>query len=407
MIHLLVCLGRAGWGEASMGIGIAEDLVGVGDSVRFLIHSSVSPLFANKGFEIDSIDDNTGGITDLLVQDLIESYRPDSIILCDFFTTCSYLRSVKIDAEFLMGLGVPIIALDTWDFPETRFSIDMYFNDEKRVPNWIDRTPFRLIPSPIVRPVTRRGVYSCLPKSSAVDLKVRRHVRSNLGLLESDKAVLFCTAAWQQADYDDEHARRLAGCLPSLISQYIKRSGSTVHLIHVGPNPYVIDDLLADRYHWLPQLKSGDFDLLLPSMDLQISANLSARSIARSIVSGVPTVVIQNSYFARDVAEARILNSGSVSAEFHRWLLNALPLYPFKLWPLGFHKFLSPMTRENSYCNAVKVAELFDEEQTISTISGILFDPTKREEILHSQLAYAHQVSELPGPARTVREFLE
>jgi len=82
-----------------------------------------------------------------------------------------------------------------------------------------------------------------------------------------------------------------------------------------------------------------------------------------------------------------------------QWMENTLPIFPFALWPLGYHKFLAPLLERNPYLDALDLAEVLDESLVQGRLSTLLFDTSAREEQIHRQAAYLSAVRSLPnGP---------
>ena len=116
--------------------------------------------------------------------------------------------------------------------------------------------------------------------------------------------MLMCTAGWQHNIINPD-GRRLMELVPQLLYSYLTQVDSSVKLIHVGPAALQL--AAADgRYLWMPSLSPDNFDRLLGSVDLFLSANISATTIGRAIASGVPVLVVENSCTATTTAEVRV-----------------------------------------------------------------------------------------------------
>ncbi len=404
--HLFLALAKAGWGETILGLRIASELHAAGDVVHFMAHSSVGSLLHDVPFSVHEVPDHIGPLTKLYIEELLSSQAISSLILSDFCTTDLFFRLMGMSGEFLCDYGVPVIAMDIWDSQESGNEIDLFLEEVLPVPTWIARTALRLLPSPIVRPSNRRGVYSCLPAATTVPNRVREHIRADIGLTPADRAILFSTARWQQAAYTNEHALRLAAKLPLLLSHFVRRLGASTHLIHVGPAQYPLREVLGHRYHWIPSLPARQFDLLVGSMDLLVSANISATSIGKAITSGVPAVVLQNSIKAASLEETVASMPRRPSPDLVQWLREALPVYPFSLWPLGYRKYLEPVLADNPYTSCVQVCEILDEEHVLETCTGVLFDKALKSACVTRQAEYVERVNRLPKASDIVHDYL-
>jgi hypothetical protein len=369
-----------------------------------MAHSNGIPALSGTGFEIQEIPDHMLRFFDLLLETRLAEREFASIVLCDYLTTDYTLALYGVDAERLLRYDLPVILLDTWEYDVTGSTIDTFGFNRWHTATWIQNVKRRLVPTPIGRLKTT-GAYCGLSPYVALPRSVRRHIRQNLGLTDSERAVLFCTADWQHNIKDPDGAR-LADALPKLLWSYLSSIDVAVRLIHVGPAPLPLS-CAGERYLWMPSVTSDTFDRLLGSADLLLSANISATTIGRAIASGVPVVVIQNSCNAKTAADAESAVGSQISETLRAWLEVAAPLYPFSLWPLGHWRFLKPLLGQNPYCKAVDVIELLDENGFVETCRRLLFDSAVREDASAREIAYAAQVRQLPTAAQLIDGYLQ
>ena len=402
--HLVLSLGRKGLGEASLGIRLATDLQDAGDEVFFLAHDSNAKLFSSD-FAHQLFPSHASPFFPLYLSDCLESFAADSLILSDYFTTTLFFESFGLHPEVLVSRGRPLFAIDTWDYEKVSDKIDLFVSGCRTVSLWPDHViPLR--PVPFLQPEPGRGAYRTLPVRSVVSEQKRNGLRRTYGVPAGAKAVLFCTATWQHAEYESEAGRRMAQSLPRLLADFLAAAGDQVHLVHVGPQAYPLSERMAGRYHWLPALSPGDFDALLASMDLLLSANISATTITKAMVLHVPVLVVENSVAAGSLEQAMAALPHPPSALLESWLRQSLPLFPFSLWPLGYHRFLTPVLRNNPYVDALERVEMLDEATMRRTLATLLFDSVAREEHCHRQQIYLDKVRSLPSGAQCVRAGL-
>jgi hypothetical protein len=401
--HLLIALSRKGWGETSLGAEVARQLRDAGGDVTFMAHSSGLPALAGSGFEVQEVLDHMVPLFDLLLETRLTEGHFDSIILSDYLTTDYTLRLYGVEPERLLRHDVPIIALDTWEYPVTGATIDIFGLGAWRTGTWIEKVKHRLVPSPMGH-LNAQGAYCGLPQRAALPTSVRRHIRQNLGLSDAQRAVLFCTAGWQH-HVKDPQGQRIAEALPELLWAYLSQVDSAVHLIHVGPEPISVP-LAGERYLWMPSLAPESFERLLGSVDLMVSANISASTIGRAIASGLPTIVTQNSFHAETVDEVESAVRGPMSRTLREWLEAVVPLHPFSLWPLGHWQFLKPLLCDNPYRQAIDVVELLHETVFVETCRRLLYDSASRAAMAHRQNTYADQVRKLPTAAQLIESYL-
>ena len=397
--HLVLALNTKGIGELWLGLRVAMDLKAAGDSVSFLtLEGNAMPL--RGSFPFSTFKLATSPLLPFLVERRIRGAQSASIIFADYLTCSVFLRTNGMTPATFQRIGVPIIAIDTWDSSRTPETIDCFIDDVERVPQWRDSvTP--ICPVPFLSPDTP-GAYQSLPQMTVAPRKVRKHLRHTLGLSDRHKAVLFCTAKWQHMPFRSDSGRRLAASLPRLLAEYLSEIDETVHLVHVGPEPYPLGDCLHERYHWVAQVPPREFDLLVSSMDLLVSANIAATTIAKAMVAKVPTLVLQNSFSGASVEEVE-QNVGRTLAERSReWVRASAPIYPFALWPVGYHRFLAPVLRDNPYSGAFQVVEVLDEDALKAALAALTLDRTARDAQLHLHAAYLARIEACPTAAERV-----
>jgi hypothetical protein len=416
--HLLVAIHDRSWGRAEMAVRVAQELRVAGDRPRVLLHNSMVPLMQDTGFEIQRVDDHMGGLVRLALDSLVRQVQPDSLIFFDYFNTCNYLLGLGIeDASFLLEYPCTIASLDTWDTTLTGIRFDLFGRSEGRLAlgdveaqgEEFDRIVHRLIPVPITPIDDRPGKFACLPALSPRPLSGAEPARGGwarrLGIPDSHKTVLFCSSAWQQLRGDHESGRRIVRLLSRLMGAYLDRLGPTVHLVHVGPQSYPLQSVLGHRYHWQSPLGRAAFQELVARSDLLLSANVSATTIGWAIQMGVPVVVLENSRMLRSMDEVESVADGPLSEAAHALLREALPVYPFRLWPLGYYAFLQPLLVDNAYCQTFETVEVVNEPGVVSTCAALLFDPAARAAQARRQCRYIEQVKTLPSAAEVIRGF--
>jgi hypothetical protein len=194
--------------------------------------------------------------------------------------------------------------------------------------------------------------------------------------------------------------------LHQLLGVYVDQLGPRVHLIHVGPQPYPLGGALGERYQWQSPVGRRQFEQLVVASDLLLTANVSATTIGWAIQIGVPVVVLENSRMLQSMEDVESLGSGPLSeAARHLWR-EALPVYPFRLWPLGYYDFLQPLLAENDYCRAFETVELADEPGAVATCQKLLFDAAAGQALAARQRHYVERVEALPNAAEVIHGFL-
>lgn len=368
----------------------------------FVVHTNGKAALGETVCQHSEVSDETIPLIPLMLRTLITTGGFRSIVLCDFLTTNYTLRRFGVDPAFLFDFGLPVLTLDTWEHGKTGTVVDVFGGQEWDIGSWIGRTAGRLIPVPIGS-VDVPGAYCSLPDPLKIGRPTRRHIRSNLGVDADSKAVLFCTADWQHGAQGPNRPK-VSTQLPQILAGYLARLGPNIRLIHVGPTELPID--MDGRYLWMPPMRPTDFDRLLNSVDMVLSANVSATSLGKAIALGIPVLVVRNSYSAKTVEELEAVVPGGITPGVRAWAGDCLPLYPFSMWPLGFWKFLRPLLDFNPYCSAINMVELTDDSGFLDVCRSLLFDEKSRQSNIQRQAEYTDRVRKLPGAAELIHGYL-
>jgi len=403
--HLFLALSTKGWGEAILGRTIATALQTKGDVVDFVCNQSMETLFAGGEFRYETITDNLGPLLRVLIEECLSRRKYSSIFLSDFTTCEQVCRRLGVDARFLLDYGSPVIAMDTWHHELTGSDVDLFYDRTRTIHNWFEGL-HRIIPVPFA-PVSNLGnFYRHIPSSVVQPRKVAQHVKDALNLSDKDKLIVISTAEWQQSSYNNPDGDRISEKTSILLTKYLSQISHT-NLLHVGPRPFAVASDFKDKYHWRPQMPKKQFDTLLGSCDLYLSLNLSATTTTTTVASKIPTIVVQNSYYGITTSQIVEQLNESPSQFVREWLDSAVPLYRFRLWPLGLYKFFDPILRNNPYCSTFELVELLDESNFISTVSQVLWSQYSRERMQKNCSEYWQAINDLPSGDVLVSKIIE
>jgi hypothetical protein len=391
-----------------MAQGIATALSAIGDHVTLLSNQTLAPKLTRSTFYTQPVRSDMGPLLGTYLDGLLVKAHPDTIVLCDYPSNATVLQQNGVAPTTLLRKDVRTCALDIWDAELTGSAPDVFGRRQAdaAASAWIDvmdRTE-TLHPVPILWPRTSgqggaaQRHFCNLPPTDRPTSAERAETAASLGIGRGEKMVLFCTAKWQHLEFASEAGRGMAASIPRLVADYIYRSGDDVHLVHVGPQSYAaVEHQLGARYHRLPPLSTMEFDRVLAASDVLLSANIAASTVARAMLLDVPPLILQNAVQASTVEDAEVAAGAQLSDRLRRWLADALPLYPFALWPIGFHNFLSPVLSGNPYVDALTIVDILDERGVEMALSRLLRDTAWRGRQLHRQTLYLNRIRSLPS----------
>jgi hypothetical protein len=398
-------LSTLGYGEALIGLSLADQLKKTGVESHFVISGSLEKVLRRSGYDHTIVDESMGGLVRLVIDDVVERFCPDAIILSDYFTYSGVLdQCFGLDPWFVDEYDLPIIPIDIWEWETTDFSIDMCGGYSHVVSKRILDIDVHLRPVPLAHlndGASGRGYpFRLWAEDERVNRRTRNHLLTTLGLRPADRLVMLTVAAWQQLAPENcrGDVARLSHTVPHLLASYLRKLPLSTHFLVVGKVPEALTRLPAERTRTIPPCSPKRFSTLLGSVDLVLSLNAGSTTLARAILSDIPGMVLTNRYTIEDIdsldeAEQQL---GGLSDNVRSWLAGAAPLYPFRMWPLGFHSFLEPILTDNPYTTTLAQAELLDEPGVISGLEAVLYNSDARDRLARARAAYRQKIFNHP-----------
>ena len=393
--HLILALGGVSWGETSFGVRIGRELHERGDTVTVVAHAAFRTFLIGLAFRVEFVSSDAD-LHRVVTAALDPKNNLSSIVLADSCIATEVLEAAGIDTALLFRSRARVIGVDTWDYEITGDTIDLAFGRTRIVKDALSEPAQRLLPAPLLHPEGRATRCRTLSSSLPVAEEDRRRLKASLGLRQADRVVLVCTAPWQ-VEKDDSDAG-----VPALVSAYLAQLDEDVHVVHVGPQASALGRYLGTRYHWQPSLTPARFDLLMGSVDLLLSLNVSATTIGRAISARVPTLVLQSSVEAATPDAAVAALGGARSKSVRRWCDVATVIPRFRVWPLGHFDYLAPVVDRNPYVETFLTCELFDQQGVVGALQRLISDAGSRDALRHRQEAYIARLESLPTPAEAI-----
>jgi hypothetical protein len=404
--HLFLAAFPASRGEITLALRIAKELSDHGDRIVFVACKAEEEVFRDRLVNFVPVDSMRNNF-DAEMTEAVRHFKADSIILVDVLTNSVTFEYFRVPRTFFEKTKIPIIALDVYRLINGRESGDLFFS---RIIDFRYLNSFpalRLYPVPFVPPDDVDGNYCSLPAPFSVESNDAERLKEQLGFAEKDKIILMVGTAWQVPSFwDDPHCRRISTISPLLLTQYLSKLDSNVHVLHVGPEAYRVSEGFRDRYHWMAPVGLRMFQTIIAASNLFLTLNLVGTTLSTAITAGLPMIVVSNSITANSLEEA------SESAAFHlsetavNWLHRALPIYRFLAWPIGYYRLVSPLLENNEFCSTYRSVELLDEEKFLREATGLLFDPSNRNALIQSQCNYSEKVRKLPSAAELIDQHL-
>lgn len=370
--YLLLAFGDNAWGRSYLARLLGEDLRRHGRGVSVLSGKAGAGSFEGSGLEVEIVPDLPAALLKLYLEDSLERFAPRSVVFCDGDCILQSLRRAEVDLGLFERLGPGVFGIDTWSYSESGVEADV-FGDAKQAmqpwPAWLN--PVKLAP------LCRIGSEVCSGLFPAAEFKP--------GAAHPARFAMLSTAPWQHLDLKNELAAELQREVPGLIASAIS-AVEGLDLVHVGPEPLPGFRSLGARYRWLGALPPTDYLRLMGQSAVYLSLSPACTAQAKALCLGVPVILLQH------------LESGAVQ--------KGLP-YPFRIWPLGFARFLEPVLRDNQLLAAVTTAELSKPGALEQALRSLAFDGQARRGALALQESYVGAVKALRQPASYIIEQCE
>ena len=391
--HLVFALHDRSWGRAAIALNVAHSLSRRGDSVHLVLNRAAAPVAHDSGIGYTLVDEYSPSY----VTDVVRSFRPTHVIHSDVFSTANFLWRTGVAYEETLGQTSSVSwTVDVWDSDRTGALVDVGAETVNlaRAPGAADlmreHSSRTLIPVPFARTEPAAGRFCALPEVRNADAGSRNGKRAY-------RRVMFCTAPWQTGA-SSTPMRRLSAGLLELLSLYLSRADSEIRLVHVGPRQSELESFLGRRCSWRGRCRPHELDQMLSDTDLFISANIAATTIPLAMLHRVPVLVIENSFEFRHSHEFDANPRLRLSAEARHILARTLPIWPFRIWPLGYFRFLEPVMEDNPYRHALETVEMFDEDGAIAAIRRLVNPGPTRDDAVGRQAAYLESIRTLPTP---------
>ena len=392
---MFFALSTAGYGETVIGLSLARQLEPLGVRSHFVISPVSEQVLKRSGVPFTTIEPRMGRLVRLLVDEDVRQFKPDAIVLADYYTYTGVFRErFGLDSWFIEEYGVPILPIDIWEWDKTSCAVDMFAEDRPTDKKILDMDVF-LRPVPLAHPDREGRAYPfrLWEGTERVTRRTKRHLYETFGLGPRDRLVLLTIAPWQhmaEDKYLSSIGTHVLRGVPRLLAHYLAQLPDTTHFLIIGSVPPELAALPAGRVHALPPCSPARFTTMLGASDLVLSLNIGATTLGRAVLSDIPAVVLTNGFAVPDAVaigevEAKL---GGLTPAVRSWLGDMLPLHQMRMWPLGFWEFLEPILAGNPYTGAFTDLELLDEPAVVQGLERTLYDPATRDRLAAGRAQY-------------------
>jgi hypothetical protein len=411
---LFLALTPYAYGETADGVQLAHQLRELGADSHFVVQPScVDPVRAD-GYPCTVVEPSMGAHAVSVIRDLVASFRPDAIILSDYFMYWVQLALVfGVEPWFIEEYGLPIIPIDLWEWENTDFKVDPFGDLVLEVSDRILGMDVHLRPVPLAHvdsgrtgrayPYRRRG------GTDRVGDRTRSVVFDQLGMRRTDRLLLLPLSLWQEPPpYLPPSAVRLGERLPDLLVHYLRQLPDSTHFLVIGPRAEAFSALPPSRTHLLAPTSAGPacpprrYSTLLGSADAVLALQLTSTAVMRGVFADVSGLALTNGFALSSESDVDRLAAatGGMSAYLREWLsMLDWTVDEFSYWPMKLRSLARPVLAGNPFLDAVAEAEILDEAAVVGQLTDMLYDPGTRERLARARSDYIHAVDSLPSTA--------
>ncbi|WP_254490306.1 DUF6365 family protein [Bacillus thuringiensis] len=356
-----------------------------------------------------------------VIKQIIDSFQPDAIVLADYHNL--FLESPIIDLDYLLNLHIPCFSIDSlaWGSEDRLLENKLFKNAnynslKKRSLIKLPKIPsqFKLIrtcPVNSCKEDNEKIISVKLYKEALqVDEERKMKIRAQLGCGEQDKLIMIAKSSWanllvkmrlmEKKQYNDAKFS-YEYILQELLSLYLQDfpNQTNIKLIGVSDETKFVSMKNGGKIEFisLPFLHLEEYEQLLLSCDLFITDNITSCSMGKAVFGKIPVISLVNHMGYEELRAQRYSLNPTLKSIIEKWnYIIPNGLYPFLVFPNGWHKELAPLMEKNDYFNCVHTCEIFDLRKTSKTIFNMLYSKTEIEKLKKMQQLYIDNVCNLP-----------
>ncbi|MEV0135694.1 DUF6365 family protein [Dactylosporangium sp. NPDC050688] len=395
---LFLGLGHLSNGDVSIAADFARQLPADRFEVGFVTAAPVAPYVRATGLKVFPLEYPARGSDpahdprrNLAAFDrLVADFEPDLLVAADAFTldystAWSGLSMSLLRQRYDVALG----SFDQYDYPAADYLVDFYGGHRTRFPRLLEQCDLLIRNSPLNRPAPSEPgiVVSRMVCGGSAPMRVDRH-------RTGPPTVFLTNSRWEYVNVvRSPGMAQLMLAMPRIIHGHLAALQRPLRVVHVGPARWDFPVAEQIDYRHVPKLPPPDFHARLASADLFVTGNAVSVTLTQAVLAGVPSLLLDN-HKILDVG--RLLASGSAPA----WLAQTAPeltiAYPYRVFPWGWHSFLTPVLTDNPYVDCFRSAGVFERRRVLRAMTELLDDPAARAGLAGAQAALLDRLDALP-----------
>jgi hypothetical protein len=382
------------YGELTIALEFAIRIRKAGYEPVFLIPPSHENILKQNNIHYLTLIPKSRKLNLIIFNEIKTKYDPVAIVLSDFLNYLFCERHYGITVDDLSIFPGKIGTFDIYDFETTRGRVDTYGFYAKSMYNLsLKSYDFLLQPCPVIHFEKRNNKefrYSLFSQLKTRTEAVKEEARRALGIKQNQKIILTTAAVWQQRYRLYSNTIPFIKACNKMMETVLEMLPEEIKVISVGHQTLFPGEKKKNFTHYNRMLPD-EFTKITNAADLFISNNYISTSMLKNTLSGIPTLLIQNSIFRRNGSEKWFKYKHK---NIPAILDNCPVVYPFRLFPVGWYSFLQGIVKDNPFYSLMLHSELFTPKIILGKILKLLYE---QDMFKIKRNAYLESLKKLPS----------
>ena len=397
---LFLGLGHLSNGDVSIAADFARQLPPERFAVRFVTAAAAARLVGASGLAVHALESKDPRANLAEVDRLVAEFRPDLLVAADAFTLDYSTPWSGLSMELLRRrYDVALASFDQYDYAAANYAVDFYGGECARFPRLLDACDLLIRNCPLNRPEPAGpGVITArmLGAGTAPLPPTRRR--------SGPPTVFLTNSPWEYINaVHSVWMTQLMRAMPALIHSHLAALDRPLRIVHVGPVAWDFPIAEQIEYHQVPNLPPAQFHAQLTGADLFVTANAVSVTLTQAVFAGVPSLLLGND---KILEVARLDRSGPLRSWLHQAAPDLTAAYPFRVFPWGWHSFLTPVLTDNPYRDCFLSAGVFQRRQVLRALGELLDDTEARTRLGAAQAVLLDRLERLT-PGADALEYAE
>lgn len=405
---MVIALGMLSNGEITIAIEILRRIPKNEAQILFVVHEKMSKQVVSNGFSVATLSSNSQIENFACFNQAVKYFEPDLILCADVFTMDFSATWSGIGIKEVKAIGVPVGTLDDYEWESTHFIQDFAGVPMRMKADLITQCDFLVRPSPVNRPekATANHIINCslfdmggLLEIYHNNIRMKSAFRESLGIKTDSKVIMVANSPWQYVEVGRSfESARLIEWIPRLIHNYLSALEVPTTVLHVGGREWTFAGSTQIEYRHYTRLDPVDYNRMIHCSDLFCGTNLISVTLSQAALCGVPIVLFQND---KCIDFCRLESVLDRMPEWYRTMAGEVKkVLPFKVFPWGWHRFLSPVMKDNLYDELFDKAPIFQPKKSIDLLRKNLFDEEHKANFEKKRKLYNNSLEMLAPPSK-------